>query len=264
MKNKWIIIFGGTGGIGIGISEYLAKKGFNIYIIHRDPKSLLTEINKKIQSIKEFGVNVITQNLNACEPSNVEIILNKIKESIPLTDVIVAFVHSISDGNINVTYDTSKSKKHLIVEDYLHTIRTMGTSMADWAKLLIDNDLLKPQSRIIGITSEGAKTVIPNYGAISSAKQVLESTCKYLAVDLARLGITVNLINSGIIDTRALSKLPNSNEFIEKAKIRNPSGRLTVPLDIAKVVYLLTMEESAWITGEVIRVDGGEQLVGFY
>ena len=85
-----------------------------------------------------------------------------------------------------------------------------------------------------------------------------------MAVELAGRKITVNLINAGITDTRALLAFPNYQNLIEKARLRNPSGRLTSTEDIAKVIFLLCQNESEWITGEVIRVDGGEQLLNIF
>jgi enoyl-[acyl-carrier protein] reductase I len=137
----------------------------------------------------------------------------------------------------------------------------MGLNFLEWSRILIQHNFLKPSSRIIGLTSEGSKSVLSGYAAVACAKATLETACKYLAVKLAARKITVNLINAGITETKALSRLPDYDVFITRAKKRNPSGRLTQPEDVAKVVFLMCLDESAWITGEVIRVDGGEQLL---
>jgi NAD(P)-dependent dehydrogenase (short-subunit alcohol dehydrogenase family) len=84
---------------------------------------------------------------------------------------------------------------------------------------------------------------------------------RYMAVELARQGIRVNLVNAGVTDTNALKVFPGYENFIRKAKERNPSGRLTTPEDVARVIAFLASEDSAWITGSVITVDGGEQLI---
>ena len=93
------------------------------------------------------------------------------------------------------------------------------------------------------------------------AKGVLEASCRYLAVELAPFGIRTNLINAGITRTNALMALPDAEATLSYTKKRNPFKRLTTPKDVAKVVCLLAGDETAWINGEIIRVDGGEQIV---
>ena len=64
----------------------------------------------------------------------------------------------------------------------------------------------------------------------------------------------------GVTDTRSLRMIPGSDKIIEHSLKRNPHCRLTLPEDVANVVYLLCKDEAAWITGTVIPVDGGEHL----
>jgi NAD(P)-dependent dehydrogenase (short-subunit alcohol dehydrogenase family) len=102
--------------------------------------------------------------------------------------------------------------------------------------------------------------VIPYYGAVSAAKAALESHVRQLALELADRGITVNAIRAGVTDTPALRKIPGHEQMIEGALQSNPHGRLTTPEDVARAIALLARPESAWITGNVIGVDGGEDI----
>jgi len=104
--------------------------------------------------------------------------------------------------------------------------------------------------------------MLDNYVAVGMAKSALESACRYLAIEFAPYGINVNLINSGIIFSKSVEVMEKQNPFIEKAIKRNPFKRLTEPSDIAKVVAFLVSDDSNWITGQKITVDGGEQLLG--
>ena len=85
---------------------------------------------------------------------------------------------------------------------------------------------------------------------------------RQLAFELAPKGIAVNGIKAGVTDTPALRKIPGHERLIEGAQARNPSGRLTTPEDVAKAVAALSDERAYWITGNVIGVDGGEDVVG--
>ena len=94
------------------------------------------------------------------------------------------------------------------------------------------------------------------------SKAALESACRQLAVELAEDNIAVNTIQAGVTDTPALRKIPGNEEMIERTLAINPSKRLTMPDDVAQVVSLIGLSSSTWMTGNVIRVDGGEDIVG--
>ncbi|MGB3775063.1 MAG: SDR family oxidoreductase, partial [Leeuwenhoekiella sp.] len=82
-----------------------------------------------------------------------------------------------------------------------------------------------------------------------------------LAYELAPLGITANSIQAGVTDTESLRLIPGSEVLKEEALRMNPNGRLTLPEDVANMVYLLCKPEAQWITGAVIPVDGGEHMI---
>jgi NAD(P)-dependent dehydrogenase (short-subunit alcohol dehydrogenase family) len=112
------------------------------------------------------------------------------------------------------------------------------------------------------MTSSGGTRVIPSYGAVSAAKAALESHTRQLALELASRGITVNAIRAGVTDTPALRKIPGSDWMIDSALRLNPHGRLTTPEDVAKAIALLAEPDADWISGDVIGVDGGEDVAG--
>jgi NAD(P)-dependent dehydrogenase (short-subunit alcohol dehydrogenase family) len=85
---------------------------------------------------------------------------------------------------------------------------------------------------------------------------------RQLAFELAPRGITANALCAGVTDTPALRKIPGHEEMIRVATARNPARRLTTPQDVANSVALLSHPLSAWITGNVINCDGGEDIAG--
>ena len=114
------------------------------------------------------------------------------------------------------------------------------------------------------MTSEGSTRVIESYGAVSAAKCALESHCRQLAMEFAKLraGVTVNAIRAGVTMTPALMQIPEREALIEHAQKRNPSGRMTTTQDVAQAVVTLSREGTHWMTGNVIGVDGGELIAG--
>ena len=81
-------------------------------------------------------------------------------------------------------------------------------------------------------------------------------------MELAPHGITVNALLAGVTDTAALRKIPGHEALIEQSKQKNPSKRLTTPNDVAQLVRALVRPETHWLTGNVLRVDGGESVAG--
>ena len=120
--------------------------------------------------------------------------------------------------------------------------------------------LMARGGRVVNISSLGAGRVLPNYLSVGVSKAGLEAVTRYLAVELAPLGITVNAISGGYVQTEALEHFPNREEMLATAQSKTPGGQLLTAEDIAKAVAFLCSEDAAMIRGQVIIVDGGMSL----
>lgn len=147
-------------------------------------------------------------------------------------------------------------------EDVARTIYAMGTSLLTWTQQLQRREMFASDARVLGLTSEGNEVAWKGYAAVSAAKTALEAISRSIAVEMARFGIRSNIVQAGVTDTPALRAIPGSAHLVAQARVRNPFGRLTTPEDVADVVYLLALPESAWINGALVRVDGGERVSG--
>ncbi|MBF0452137.1 MAG: SDR family oxidoreductase [Candidatus Magnetomorum sp.] len=144
--------------------------------------------------------------------------------------------------------------------DFERTIHAMGSNIVEWVQDILQRNLFASDARILSLTSEGNAIAWRGYAAISAAKAVLESVSRSMAVEFAPYGIRSNIIQAGVTDTAALKVIPGSEHIKATAVLRNPFGRLTQPEDVANVVFLLCMDEAAWINGALICVDGGERI----
>ncbi len=260
--NNWAVILGGTGSFGLCSAKILSSKGFNLILIYRERKSNLATLNLELELLKK-QCNLIEFNLNANENQN--LIIETLLKKTELQNKISFVLHAIADGNLKPMFKQSENQNlTLNIQDFSHTIESMGTSLYSWTKLLLDNNLLSTKSSIVGLTSEGTSKYFKDYSAIASAKSVLETTVRYMAIELVPFGVRANIINAGITDSKALQAFPDYKKFITKAKERNPHGRLTTPEDVAKVIAFLATDDSEWINGSVITVDGGEQLISLF
>ena len=115
--------------------------------------------------------------------------------------------------------------------------------------------------RIIGLTSLGSGRVIPGYAAIGASKAAAEAITRYLAVELAPRGITVNTVCAGAIDTDIWRLIPDGERLLETARRRTPSGGLVTAEAVAEVVYFLASPAAHSIQGQIIVADGGYSLL---
>jgi enoyl-[acyl-carrier-protein] reductase (NADH) len=142
------------------------------------------------------------------------------------------------------------------------TFEVMANSLIYWTQDLLRHGLMLDGGRIFALTSAGGHRAWREYGAVSAAKAALEAHVRQLAVELAPKNITVNAIQAGVTDTPALRKVPGYETMIARALEMNPHERLTTPTDIAQAIVALSAPGTAWMTGNVIRVDGGEDITG--
>jgi NAD(P)-dependent dehydrogenase (short-subunit alcohol dehydrogenase family) len=176
-------------------------------------------------------------------------------------------VDELFAGSEDALFTVAKSplysdKNFLDEEDFSRTILCMGTSLLGWTQGLRARGLFADDARVFGLTSEGNTLAWKGYAAVSAAKVALEALARSIAVEFAPWGIRCNVIQAGITETPALAAIPGSDHLKANARLRNPFGRLTTPRDVANVIYLLSLEEAAWVNGDVIRVDGGEHVSG--
>jgi enoyl-[acyl-carrier-protein] reductase (NADH) len=253
--NDWAIILGASSGIGAECAYTLAKKGINIYGLYLRKKQ--PQIEKIKEDLKKYNVEVVYKKANA---SNEEARKKIIEELNCIKNIrIKFFIHSIAFGTLKkmIDSDNNLNKKNIEM-----TTDVMCNNLIYWAQDLFDQNLFNKGSHILSMTSAGGRKNWNNYGAVSMAKAGLESATRQLSIELAKHEIAVNSIQAGVTDTDALRKIPGSEIMIANAKANNPHNRLTQTSDIGDFLKILVDYESSWLTGNIIRLDGGEDITG--
>lgn len=259
----WGIILGGSSGFGFAAIEKLACHGMNIAVLYRETARVEKSLKEKLSGIaKLYGVSILPFNINALDASDRNLFVRQFSKAVGKKNNVRLLLHSIARGNLKPLYNANSLKNEtsevLSVEDIQLTTYAMSTSLLDWTRILLEEDFFCHDARIIGLTSEGAHKYWESYAAVSVAKASLESLATYMAVELSKYGLKTNLIQAGITETPSLKKIPGSKELVEIARKRNPLGRMTMPKDVANIIYLLCTDEAFWINGSIIHVDGGE------
>lgn len=259
VKGKWVVVLGASSGFGEAISLKLASLGINIVGVHLDRKSTQAHAEEVAQKIRNFGAKALFFNINAADRDKRREVLAQVKG--PTEGKVYGLVHSLAFGTLKLFI--SKEEKERVSKEQLEmTLDVMANSLVYWTQDLFQDGFLQENSRIFAMTSSGSTRVWHSYGPVSAAKASLESHCRQLALELAPYKITVNAIRAGVTDTPALRKIPGNEKMIEMAAQKNPHRRLTTPEDVADMVALLMHEEAHWLTGNVLGIDGGEEITG--
>ncbi|MFD1095928.1 SDR family oxidoreductase [Salegentibacter chungangensis] len=255
--NYWALILGGSSGLGYASARKLAKHGMNIIVIHQDRRNEIPEIEESFNEIRQAGVRLESFNTDAVQKENRGELIRDITQILGTRGKIRTMVHSISKASLKPIIGEEPTLKN---EDFQSTIDAMALSLYDWTQAVFKAELFSKDARILSFTSEGNKKAWANYAAVSAAKVAMEAITRSLALELAPYGIRANCIQAGVTVTRSFQLIPENETLRVHALKRNPFKRLTVPKDVANVVYLLSKDEAGWITGSIIPVNGGEHL----
>ena len=260
-KKDWALILGASSGFGGAAAVEFAKTGFNIFGVHLDRKGTMPMVEEVIQKIQATGQQAIFFNINAADEEKRREALDKMKTEMGADSTVRLLMHSLAFGSLKL-YVAAEAADEVDKTKMEMTLDVMANSLVYWTQDLMRRKMMQHGGRIFAMTSSGGARVWPNYGPVSAAKAALESHIRQLALELAPQGITANSIRAGVTDTPALRKIPGNDKMVAVAQERNPSGRLTTPEDVAKFMALMTDARAQWVTGNVIGVDGGEDIVG--
>lgn len=263
LENNWALILGSSSGFGEAIALELAGHGMNIFGVHLDRRGTMEHVEEIKNGIKELGREAVFFNINASDAEKraealgeMEQILDEHKNP----GSVKVLVHSLAFGTLK-PYIAETEKDRISPKNMDMTLDVMANSMVYWAQELVARGLMTAGGRIYAMTSAGGHRVWPTYGAVSASKAAIESHIRQLAYELSSKDITANAIQAGVTMTPALSKIPGNDKIVENALRVNPAGRLTTTEDVARAVASLAVAGTYWLTGNVIRVDGGEDLI---
>jgi enoyl-[acyl-carrier protein] reductase III len=259
-EQHWALILGASSGFGEATAIQLAAIGMNVFGVHLDRRETLAHAHDVQERIRARGREAIFFNMNAADEEKRRDAITHIRGVFEKTPGTVrVLMHSLAFGALRALVGAPEVASQRQIE---MTSDVMGHSLVYWVQDLVAHQLMRAGGRIYAMTSEGGGKAVPQYGPVCAAKAILEAHIRQLALELAPHGITANAIMAGVTNTPALRKIPGNERLIAFAQARNPHGRLTTPEDVAKCIAVLCHENTYWMTGNTIRVDGGEGSVG--
>ena len=251
---KVALITGSSRGIGRGIALKLAEKGAKVAVHYYRNRAAA---ENTLQQITKLGSSGIVLQADVCAPTQIQELFRQVRSHFGSLDILVSNARPEA-----ATFYQSPMEL---------TLEQWDTAMDSQAKAFLIAvreavPLMSAGSRIVAITFApgGRFGSWQPWVAMGAAKSALEVLVRYFAVALASRGITVNSISPGWVEDSVLDSLPQEfqnglREWQERGW--TPMGRLGKPADIGHAVSLICSEEAAWITGQLIEVDGGASLV---
>ncbi len=252
----WALILGASSGFGAATARELSKHGMNICGVHLDRRNTMPLVQSVIDDVESTGQHARFFNVNAADPERRQEVLESLREEGAKVRVLM---HSLAFGTLRQFFDDDPART-MTQKQMDMTFDVMANSLVYWTQDLHRAGMFDDDARIFAMTSEGSTRIWPSYGAVSAAKAALESHIRQISVELASAGVAANAIQAGVTDTPAQNKIPGAQEMLDGALRRNPRGRLTTPEDVARTIRVLSLPGIGWMTGNVIRVDGGESL----
>lgn len=244
-KSKVALVTGSSRGLGKAIALELAKNGYDIVVNYARSRSAAEETAKEIEAL---GQKALIIRSNVGDVKKLRVMYEEIKQEFGRLDV---FISNAASGVLRPIMELEESHW-----DWTMNINAKGMLFgAQEAAKLMDNG-----GKIIGISSLGSIRYLENYTTVGVSKAAIESLTRYLAVELAPMGIAVNTVSGGALDTDALKHFPNREELLEDARINTPAGRMVKINDMVQTVMFLASDDANMIRGQTIIVDGGRSL----
>jgi len=243
---KIALVTGGSSGLGLAIATKFVQQNIFTVITGRDKQKL-------DEAASALGDRCFPMVMDMTQLYQIPHHLKEILERFGRIDILV------NNAGIN----QKKEFVDVTDQDFMNILQTNLISVFSLSREVAKVMIAQGSGSVINISSMAAQYGIPKVIAYTASKTAVEGMTRAMAVELSPLGIRVNCIAPGFIATKmSATALNNDPERKNKVMSRTPMGKLGVPEDVANLAYFLASDESAYMTGTIIPVDGGNS-IGF-
>lgn len=251
LKGKNALVFGVANerSIAWGITQAFHQHGAKIGLSYAGEA-----LEKRVRPLAEsIGCSFV----ESCDVASDEQIQEVARKAAGFFGRLDILVHAIGFANRDelqgAYYNTSRAGFHLAMDISVYSFTAMAKAF---------QPLLNPGASLITITYYGSEKVMPNYNVMGVAKAALEASVRYLANDLGKQEIRVNAISAGPIRTLAASGVSGFKDMYRQFTEIAPLKQNVTPADVGNAAVFLASDLSSRITGEVLYVDSGYNILG--
>jgi 3-oxoacyl-[acyl-carrier protein] reductase len=245
LKDQVAIVTGGGRGIGKAIVQALAAEGAKVAVVYRGSQQAAEDL---VAGLRNSGGTALALQIDVADGSAVQAGVERVEQELGPIDILV--------NNAGVIRDDLFVR--LEPEHWDEVIRTNLGGTYNFCRAVAYGMMKRRKGRIVNISSVAATHVNPGQTNYAASKGAINSFTRALAVELASRGVTVNAIAPGFIETDMSAAVRNKAGDLIKKFI--PMRRIGTPEDIARVAVFLASTDAAYITGQVLTVDGGLSL----
>lgn len=247
MKSRIALVTGGTGGIGSSICQYLADQGVKVVAGYNHGGSdAKAKEWQKINQEQDYNFGIINGDVSNFE--SCKAMIEAVESQYGPIDILV--------NNAGIAKDATLRK--MDVADWNEVLRINLDSVFNTTRNVIGGMIDRQFGRIINISSINGQKGQFGQTNYSASKAGMHGFTMALAQEVASKGITVNTVSPGYVGTDMLKKMPEN--ILTKVISQIPVGRLAEPDEIARVVAFLAADESGFITGANVAVNGGQYM----
>jgi enoyl-[acyl-carrier protein] reductase III len=246
LRNKTILVTGGTRGIGLAISLRFARSGATVIANYlRDEKAA----QHLVAIAAEEGLTVTLCRADLTSEKGLEQLERLLQEG---NTQLAGLVHCAATG-------IHRPLEELTERHFDWTFNLNVRVFFKLVKLLLPR--LSKGSSIVAVSSWGALRALPSYSLVGASKGGLEALARHFAAELAPRGIRVNILTAGAVLTDAWKAIPNSEARLAETIRRTPAGRLATAEEVAYGAQFLCSEAAAGMIGHTLVIDGGTGIV---
>ncbi len=245
LKNRVALVTGGSRGIGKEIALTLGRAGASVAVAYHTNKA---GAQKTVEELRRLGVAALSVATDVTDPARVKEMMEAVTRQFSRLDILV---NNVGDFEWKAVAESS-------LDDWQRMLNSNLLSVLYASKAALPIMRRHHWGRMVNLGAVGAERAFgqAKISAYSAAKAGLVAFSRSLALEEARNGITVNVVNPAIIDDQELSL-----EEAERVRdARFPAGRPATSRDVAEAVRFFASEEASFITGQVLNVSGGWML----
>ena len=236
-QKKVYVIFGGTGGIGSAVARKLSDRGSQVVLAARDPERL----RGLAAELGAASLEVDATDFTAVD--------DVVKETASRFGAVDGIVNGVGSIELKAAHQTSEEERRNVLAATLESAFAVVRAGA--------KAMRKSGGSIVLMSSAAARVGLPSHEAIAAAKAGVIGLGRSAAATYASKGIRVNIVAPGLVDTPMAAGITGNPLMLKASEGMHPLGRIGRPEEVADVITWLVSGESAWVTGQVIGVDGG-------